>query len=220
MPVSRQSYRHRRNRGDVLQRRKPARAPYAKVLIVCEGEKTEPLYFNGLRDRYRLSSTNIEVTGECGSSPLDVFNHAKHRYNEENKAGDPFDKVYCVFDKDNHASYEQALDRIQRARPLNTYSAIPSVPSFEYWLLLHFICLTRPYMPLPGNSASRQVLTELQRHYPEYRKGLDSVFETLFGNLEDAKRNAARGLMQVQAANTDNPSTYAHFLVEYLQQIK
>lgn len=220
MPVDRQFHRHRRNRGYVQQRRKPVRAPYAKVLIVCEGEKTEPLYFHSLRDHYRLSSTNIEVTGECGSSPLDVFGHAKQRYNEENKAGDPFDKIYCVFDKNSHASYQQALDRIQRARPSNTYVAIPSVPCFEYWLLLHFIYRTRPYTPLPGNSASNQVLADLQGHYPEYRKGLDRVFEELFGNLEDAKSNAARGLIQMQEACTDNPSTYVHVLVEYLQQLK
>ena len=151
---------------------------------------------------------------------MDVFDYAKRRYIEESKAGDAFDKVYCVFDKDSHASYEQALDKIQRAKPLNTYIAIPSVPCFEYWLLLHFNYLTRPYMPLPGNSASHQVLTELQGHYPEYQKGLGSVFEKLFGNLEDAKSNAARGLRQAQAADTDNPSTYVHVLVNYLQQIK
>jgi len=29
-----------------LARRKALRAPYAKVLVVCEGEKTEPYYFN------------------------------------------------------------------------------------------------------------------------------------------------------------------------------
>jgi len=33
-----------------LARRKARRAPYAKVLIVCEGEKTEPLYLNDLKD--------------------------------------------------------------------------------------------------------------------------------------------------------------------------
>lgn len=31
-----------------FQRRAARRAPYAKVLIVCEGEKTEPNYFKGL----------------------------------------------------------------------------------------------------------------------------------------------------------------------------
>lgn len=33
-----------------LARRKARRAPYAKELIVCEGEKTEPYYFKSLKD--------------------------------------------------------------------------------------------------------------------------------------------------------------------------
>lgn len=33
-----------------LQRRAVKRDAYAKILIVCEGEKTEPNYFNGVRD--------------------------------------------------------------------------------------------------------------------------------------------------------------------------
>jgi hypothetical protein len=37
-----------------LQRRQARRAPYEKVLIVCEGGKTEPNYFTELRDHYEL----------------------------------------------------------------------------------------------------------------------------------------------------------------------
>ena len=33
-----------------LQRAKESREPYDKVLIVCEGEKTEPHYLMALRD--------------------------------------------------------------------------------------------------------------------------------------------------------------------------
>lgn len=50
-------------------RRAPAREPYDRVLIVCEGEKTEPQYFNGLRLAERLSSANIRVTPADGSDP-------------------------------------------------------------------------------------------------------------------------------------------------------
>lgn len=46
-----------------LQRLKERRAPYDRVLIVCEGEKTEPNYFNELKDYYKLNSANVEVTG-------------------------------------------------------------------------------------------------------------------------------------------------------------
>ncbi|VAW46556.1 hypothetical protein MNBD_GAMMA03-583 [hydrothermal vent metagenome] len=43
-----------------LERKKAKRAPYDRVLIVCEGEKTEPYYFSELIDYYRLNSANIK----------------------------------------------------------------------------------------------------------------------------------------------------------------
>lgn len=87
-----------------LTRRKARRAPYTKVLLVCEGEKTEPHYFNGLKDHYGLNSANVEICGDCGSDPLSIIDHAKQRYREEKDAGDAFDRVFCVFDKDAHAN--------------------------------------------------------------------------------------------------------------------
>ncbi|MEJ2682434.1 MAG: RloB domain-containing protein, partial [Gammaproteobacteria bacterium] len=48
-----------------------------------------------------------------------------------------FDKIYCVFDKDSHASYARALDALVSATPKDTFFTINSVPFFEYWLLLH-----------------------------------------------------------------------------------
>jgi len=76
-----------------LKRRRARREEYAKVLIVCEGEKTEPLYFVGVRDHYGLNTANIEVSGACGSDPMSVIEYAKQRYREEKDAGDSFDKV-------------------------------------------------------------------------------------------------------------------------------
>jgi hypothetical protein len=78
-----------------LQRRTAKRDAYDKVLIVCEGEKTEPHYFHGLRNHYGLSTANVEVCGECGPDPNSVLSFAKQRYREEKDAGDPFDKVFC-----------------------------------------------------------------------------------------------------------------------------
>ena len=196
-----------------LARRRASRAPYKKVLIVCEGEKTEPYYFKGLKNHYRLNSANVEIANKLGSDPISVFTHAQQRYREEKNAGDPFDRVFCVFDKNSHSNYVQALDSIRRATPRNTFISINSVPSFEYWLLLHFLCTTKPY------SVGNQVLTELQDHMPDYRKGLPDVFDKLIEKLETAKRNAACVLTAAQKNRTDNPSTRVHELVEFLQQI-
>lgn len=202
-----------------LQRPVAKRAPYAKVLIVCEGEKTEPHYFLGLRNHYKLNTANVEVCGQCGSDPMSVVTYAKQRYREEKDAGDAFDKVFCVFDKDAHLNYSQAMTAIAASKPNHTLIAISSVPCFEYWLLLHFIYSTKPYSALPGNSTGNQVLSELKAYMPEYEKGAEDIFVKLLAQLDYAKNNAERSLSQAEANETDNPTTRIHELVGYLQNI-
>ncbi|MDQ6992770.1 MAG: RloB family protein [Mariprofundus sp.] len=203
-----------------LARRKSLRDPYAKVLIVCEGEKSEPNYFNGFKDHYGLNSANVEVCGECNSDPLSIVRFAIDLYRKERNAGDSFDRVYCVFDKDTHANYQSALDQINRAVPKETIFAITSVPCFEYWLLLHFQYTTRPYEALPGNSAGNQLLRDLKAVMPDYEKGKQNIFPALLDQLEFAKHNAVRALEAGKSGHTDNPTTHVHKLVEYLQKIK
>ena len=210
------SKRHRNS----LARRKPRREPYAKVLIVCEGAKTEPNYFNGLKDHYELNSANVEITGESGSSPAGIVKYAKQRYRKEKEAGDPFDKVYCVFDQDHHETYKQALETIADAKPKAVFYATTSVPCFEYWLLLHFEYTTKPYHGERTNSPCRQVLDDLKKHIPRYEKGARNLFDELRERLEHAKTNAPRSLDAAYRAGTDNPSTKAHELVDFLQKIK
>lgn len=203
-----------------LARSKAYRAPYEKVLIVCEGEKTEPLYFRALRDHYKINSANIEICGNCVSDPLGIIRHAKNRYREEKDAGDPFDRVFCVFDKDAHVNYLAAVGVIRGATPKGSYFAITSVPCFEYWLLLHFTYTTKPYDHLPGNSACEQVQADLRRYIRDYKKGSKEIFHALRDRLDVAKQNAARGLQEAEAGGADNPTTLVHNLVEYLQNIK
>lgn len=203
-----------------LSRKKARREPYAKVLIVCEGEKTEPRYFSGLKDHYALNSANVEICGDCGSDPVSIVNYAKQRYREERDAGDAFDKVYCVFDKDTHANYHQALSLIHNWAPKNTLEAITSVPCFEYWLLLHYEYTTQPFARQAGNSACAQVLSRLKHCMPEYTKGKGEIFRDLLGQLPFAIKNAERGLKTAGANDTDNPTTRVHELVQFLQRIK
>lgn len=201
-----------------LQRKRNQRAPYDRVLIVCEGEKTEPNYFNELREYYRLSTVNIEVRGDCGSDPMSVFRFAKQRFREEKDNNNPFDKVFCIFDKDAHANYDEAVQAINSTTPANTFYAITSVPAFEFWLLLHFIFSTKPYRCLPNNSAAKQLERELKNYLPHYQKGEKGVFKKLIQSLPFALSNAKK--LARQANHSGNPSTQVHSLVETLQNIK
>lgn len=199
----------KRTRAKSFLRRKPSREPYDKILIVCEGEKTEPIYCKGLKNYLRLNSANVEIVGE-GATPAKIVERAKALDKWAKGMGDPFDKIFCVFDKDTHADYQRALDQCAQ----KNYTAITSVPAFEYWLLLHFRYTTKPY-----DDAS-SVTHDLKEWMPNYHKSYPGIFDELQNKLETAKRNAEQSLNATEKAGTDNPSTKAHKLVQSLQGIK
>ena len=202
-----------------MERKKAKRAPYDRVLIVCEGEKSEPHYLTELRDYYGLNTANIEVDGDCGSSPMSVFNHAKQRYEDLLHKGDNYDRVYCVIDKDKHPDYQQALEAIANANPKGCFYAINSVPCFEYWVLLHFIYTTQPFHATETKSICDCVCETLRACYlPTYSKGGKGLFAQLLPQLEFAKANASRSLKEAERNHTDNPSTQMYELVVYLQK--
>ena len=45
-----------------VKRRPSRRSPKARVLVVCEGARTEPLYFRAMRDRLRLNTLVVKPT--------------------------------------------------------------------------------------------------------------------------------------------------------------
>lgn len=140
---------HRRKvrQAESLRRARAKRDSYDTVLIVCEGEKTEPYYFQELRDDLRLNPFNIEITGDTrGSSPVNVVNYALKNHKD-------YDKTFCVFDQDQHSDYQTALRKIKgreksREHPVH---AITSVPCFEFWLLLHFRMTTKNFAVASGS---------------------------------------------------------------------
>lgn len=80
---------------------------YSRVLIVCEGMKTEPLYLSDLRDELKAPTINCEVVGE-GRDPSAVVKRAVEH--AESPDGD-YDYVFCVFDRDKHEHYADACER-------------------------------------------------------------------------------------------------------------
>ncbi|QWF69716.1 RloB domain-containing protein [Methylomonas paludis] len=62
-----------------LERRQGKRTGNSRILIVSEGSKTEPNYFNEIRSEYRLSTVNVLVQQSgYGTTPLQVVNYAEH----------------------------------------------------------------------------------------------------------------------------------------------
>lgn len=203
-----------------LARKKQVRASYDRVLIVCEGSKTEPHYLQELINCLELNSANVEVDGDSSSSPISVVKHARNRYIEEKRMGDIFDKVYCVFDKDTHDSYDAALTVIDNLKPKDVFKAINSVPCFEYWLLLHFDYTTKPYVGNGTKSSCANLIDDLKKYLPDYDKGNRGIYSEIAKQTPQAIALSKRSLAQATANGTDNPTTYIHDLVEYLKNLK
>lgn len=96
------------------------------ILIVCEGENTEPSYFN----QFRLSSATVKSVGE-GYNTISLVNRAIHLTNERQ-----YDQVWCVFDKDDFS--ENDFNNAIQIAKANNFGIAYSNQSFEYWLILHF----------------------------------------------------------------------------------
>ena len=158
-----------------LSRKKPKREPYNRVLIVCEGKKTEPYYFSDLRNHYGLSTANIAVTPANGSDPISIVKYAKKCQQDEKKQGEQFDRIYCVFDRDEHINFSAACDQIVA----NGFQSVRSWPCFEYWLLLHFSYHRKPFLATQGRTAAQYCQSVLKTKMPTYLKGEKSLFSTL-----------------------------------------
>ncbi len=97
-----------------LERKQGRRASYDRILIVSEGSKTEPNYFQEIRAAYRLHTANVEVrSSELGTAPIQVVQYAQTLFENgdrhKNIQRRVFEKVYAVFDRDDHDSYHDAL---------------------------------------------------------------------------------------------------------------
>ena len=192
-------------------RRAPEREPYDVVLIVCEGEKTEPYYFEGLRRAWGLSSANIRVRFAGASDPLSLVQFAL----AEMRSGD-YDRAFCVFDRDTHAGFEQARQQITQSPEgrEGKLQEIASWPCFEVWVLLHFIRTTRAF------AACEPVIREIEKHYGEYAKGARKVFDALMDKIDVAIANADHLENHNRDTRTDNPATAIHTLIKYLRGLK
>jgi len=210
-------HKRKERKAELLRRRRAMKAPYDIILIVCEGEKTEPNYFTELKKAFRLSNANVRICGR-GSDPLSVVNFAIETFQQEPE----FDRVYCVFDRDRHTTYDTALDRVRRIRlgKGSRIFGIPSIPCFEFWLLLHFTYTTRPFDASPGDSICSRVIEELKKYLPAYKKGDQDIFNKIQDSLDNAITNASRVQQFHQTSGTDNPSTLVYSMVEYLRDLK
>ncbi|WP_048767772.1 RloB family protein [Oligella urethralis] len=202
--------RHTRRAKNSFIQRKARRQAYDKILIVGEG-KSERFYFNDARNFHQLNTVTVQ---SLGKDPMRLVQSAIKEYEQSELIGDAYDMVYCVFDKDQHVEYKEAIAELNRQQPIGKWHAITSVPCFEYWLLLHFKYTTQPF----NNCAS--IIQQLTGFLPSYSKGLDGLYHKLSDKMDKAIANAQKATIEARNNRSDNPSTLVYQVVKHLQKIE
>ena len=205
-----------------FRRRPPSIAPRACVLIVCEGEKTEPNYFRGMARHLRLLAVEVKVVGDLsGSAPINVVNSAldlraeRQREAPGSQIHTEYDEVWCVIDVEAPQQHE-SLNRAYDKALSNDLKLAISNPAFEYWYLLHFEKTSALML------SNKDLRHSLKKYCPDYRKNDERFFEVVWPKTDKAIENA-RAVIREKHYGKDlrecNPSTHVHKLVLFLKQI-
>ena len=126
-----ESLKTKRRAEPLLERAEAKILEKPTILIVCEGENTEPSYFR----QFKLSSATIKPVGE-GYNTISLVKRAVQLSKEKS-----YDQVWCVFDADPKP------DNPKQARNFNDavilaerkgFGVAYSNQAFEYWIIIHF----------------------------------------------------------------------------------
>lgn len=198
------------------QRRK-TRTIVCKILIVCEGTKTEPNYFEAFkRLNHGTTVYDIEVKG-LGANTTSVVDKS---IDLKNKGY--YDRVWAVFDKDSFSDdkFNSAIIKAEQ----NGICCAWSNEAFELWYLYHFVNRTTGM----HREEYKKAISDAVNKSPNFKKKSKFVYAkndernfeimTKYGSMDNALKFA-----EVQSKKytdkryaTHNPCTMVFKLVHQL----
>ncbi len=187
------------------------------VLVVCEGTKTEPNYFEAFAKKQQgIIVYDVDVKG-LGRGTKDVVEKAIDLKNKNN-----YDRVWAVFDKDDFPAkdFNEAIEMGKN----NGIEVAWSNEAFELWYLYHFQNVTtgisrKQYEEKISAAVNASPLYKLRKKYI-YAKKDPRNYEimTTFGSMDSALRFAEKKHLEYVDTRyaVQNPCTTVYQLVKQL----
>lgn len=198
-------------------------------LIICEGTKTEPEYFEEVRilinarHDHRVEVRQVPqilIEGE-GTNTIFLLDRAQEYIS---KLKGQVTQVWLVYDKDDFPpdrfdTTSEKADQLSNSGDIK-YNVAWSNQCIEYWFLLHF-------ENLQSNLSREQYIEKLnyyfkQKNLGKYRKNRSNIFTLLktHGDLNLAIRYAKKRLKDNigKTPSRSTPATRVHELIEDLMK--
>ena len=198
-----------------ITRRAGTRAPARRVVVVTEGASTEPGYLRAFEQLCRdQEPVRLHLIRGVGAPRTVVDRAAEELKKSKRDRLGARDSVWAMFDRDEHARFEDAKDKARG----NGISLAVSNPCFELWAIFHY---QECDAPLHRHECQRM----LEKLCPTYdRRGSKSFADP--GVIASGYRAAverAKNSLERRAeedAPGGNPSTTVHELTEHLRSPK
>lgn len=190
-------------------KRKSAHKSSNLIIVFCEGENTEPSYFN--RFSRQESRLKIELYSPDESNPNNtpegLLKRAK-RYKKTNDLRND-DSIWLVFDSDNNT--DEDLMRVRQSADAHHIYLSQSNPCFEVWLYYHY------FNCAPSDAPTDQVGWKiyLGQRVPG---GLD--YEECYKHASEAIENAEKNFSTDANGLPTLYSTECHKLVESMLELQ
>ena len=188
-------------------------------LIVTEGSKTEPNYFNAIKkiiNQNYKGKIQIEVSGE-GDNTVNLFEIAKN-YAEKNPNG--YKHVWVVYDTDDFL--KDNIDAVPVLCKGNStsdrkYHAIWSNQCVEIWYLLHFSFMQSDLHRKEYFPKLDECLQKINAG--KYEKNREDMYNVLKPYMEDAIRNA-KAVSKMNRGKLPSESAPGTMIFEFVEKIK
>ncbi len=184
------------------------------ILIVTQGEVTEPEYFRYFRNSHRINSLDIKI---LNIKETDAFKLAKQAINQYSNISNDYDECWLVFDKDENSdeSFNSAILYAKKKKWHVAYSN----QAFEYWLILHF---ERFHGQLHRKEYKKRLTDLLGFEYlKNEKKCINKICALIESKIPDAINNAEKILSSYDEPRNparEESSSTVHILVDEIRK--
>jgi len=187
----------------------------AYFLIVCEGERTEPNYFQAIKESFPIGSISIIDIEGTGKNTIRIIDEC---ISIRAKSFKKYDRIWAVFDRDSFpaVNFDNAINKAEA----NKINCAWSNEAFELWFLLHFQFVSTPMSrDLYKSFIEREVRNKGLANYT-YLKNSNSTYEVLESRGNKNQAIAWAKLLEKEYTDRSysrhNPCTKVHLLIEEL----
>ncbi|MFQ8661601.1 MAG: RloB family protein [Clostridia bacterium] len=160
-------------------RNRQSRKRNSIIVIGCEGKnKTEEIYFKNFNSRQCI----IKFSTGNSTDPVGIVKDLI-RFIENDIGREKDDKYYVVIDTDINQNKQSQIDKARELAIENGIEFITSIPTFEYWYILHFEYTTKIY------NSSEAVQNAMKEKIKGYTKSMN-IYNLLKEKTDVAIKNA------------------------------